>query len=133
VQHSDSRADSQAITVFAVLNFALAGLSALWLLFWIGILVYGIGFSGDEGKELAAGVIGTAVLGLPGLAGLFVYVLAGFGLLRRAAWGYYLHFIGAALAALTCIGLIYTVLAIVVATQPDFRQAFFPPPRWESY
>jgi hypothetical protein len=117
---------SPTITVFAALNFVLAGLCAVWLLCVAGMLVYGIGFSGDEGQELAAGVVGCLVIGLPGLLGLAVYAVAGWGLMRRQAWGFYFHFVGAVLAALTCVGVIYTVMAIVFALRPEFSAVFFP-------
>ena len=123
---SDSQRTAPTIAVFAILNFVLAGLCALWLVLIIAMLVYGIGFSGDQGEELAAGIIGSAVLAIPGLVGLAVYLVAGLGLLRHRGWGYYFHFAGAVLTAFTCVGLVYTVLAFVFAVRPEFSAVFFP-------
>ena len=123
---SDLQRVAPPIAVFAVLNFVLAGLCALWLLLMTGVLVYGIGFSGDRGEELAAGIVGSVALAVPGLVGLAVYLLAGFGLAQRKGWGYYCHCAGAVLTAFTCIGLVYTVFAFVFALRPEFSAAFFP-------
>jgi hypothetical protein len=119
------QATTPAITVFAALNFVLAGLCAVWLLLVGAILVYGIGFSGDRGKELATGIAGCVLFALPGLLALVIYLPAGFGLLRRRNWGYYLHCAGAVLAAFTCIGLVYAVPAFLFALQPEFSTPFF--------
>ena len=115
-----------AVAVFGIINFILAGICALWLVSIIAILVYGIGFSGDEGSELAKGILGGAVLTIPGFVGLPVHLLAGLGLLRHRGWGYYCHCAGAVLAAFTCVGLIYTVVAFVFALRPEFSAVFFP-------
>ena len=90
-----------------------------------GVLVYGIFYSGDKGEELFAGVAGSIMLALPGLAGLVVYFVAGIGLTRRTAYGYYFHFAGAILAVFTCLGIIYTVFALIFALRPEFSGAFF--------
>ena len=66
-----SKAQS-AITVFACLNFVLAGLCVIWLLVMGGVLVYGIFYSGDKGEELFAGVAGSIMLAIPALVGLVV-------------------------------------------------------------
>jgi hypothetical protein len=114
-----------AIIVFAGLNFGLAVLCALWLLAMIALLVYGIGFSRDEEENLAEGVLGTAVLAASGFVGFVIYLTAGLGLARRRAWGYFCHCAGAVLAALSCVGLVYTVFAFVFAFRPEFTAAFF--------
>lgn len=122
----ESHSQTPAITVFAVINFVLAGLCVLWLLIIAAMLVYGVGFSGDEGEELAAGILGSVLLAIPGLVGVPVYLAAGLGLQWHRSWGYYFHCTGALLAALTCVGLVYTVAAFVFALRPEFSTTFFP-------
>ncbi len=118
-------ADSPAVTVFAAINLVLATIS----LFWAGLigcaLVYGIFYSGDEGAELAAGVVGAMLVGSPAVIGVFVYFVASVGLFRRRPWGYYFHLAGAVLAAVTCIGAIYTIFAILFAIQSNFKASCF--------
>lgn len=116
--------NSSTIAIFVVLNFALAGLCLLWTVLLAIVLVYGIFFSGDQGGELAAGIAGSVLLALPGVMGSFVYLLAGIGLTRRRSWGYYFHCGGAVLAAFSCVGILYTVLALVFATRPEFSGGF---------
>jgi hypothetical protein len=88
-------------------------------------MFFGVYFSGDTGQELAMGLLGLLLLGLPGLFGAIVYLPAGLGLLFRRAWGYYFHLAGAVLAALTCVGVIYTIPALLFALRPEFTMAFF--------
>lgn len=116
---------SPLITVYATVDFVLAGVCLLWALILASVLVYGVFFSGDTGRELAEGVVGCIVLGSPSLLGIPVFLLAGLGLVRRRTWGYVLHIIGAVLAALTCVGIIYTVFALIHAFRPEFSTAFF--------
>jgi hypothetical protein len=123
---SDFQRATPAIAVFASVNFVLAGLCLLWILVLVAVIVYGIGFSGDRGAELVEGVVGAAFLAVPGIIGLGVYLVAGIGLVRRRPWGYYFHLAGAVMAALSCLGVIYTVLALVFALRPEFSAAFFP-------
>jgi hypothetical protein len=114
-----------SIAVFAVLNFVLAGLALLWALLIGAVLIFGILLSGDQADDLAEGVLGCLVLGVPSLFAMVVYLLAGVGLVRRRAWGYHFHLGGAVLAAFTCLGVVYTILAFVFATKPEFYGAFF--------
>jgi hypothetical protein len=127
VMRDDSRSAEHSIALFSTLNFVLAGLCALWLVLMLAAVVYGIGFSGDQGKELATGILGSVILATPGLVGLPVYLFAGLGLLRHKAWGFCFHCTGAVLAAFTCVGVIYTVLAFVFAFRPEFSAVFFHP------
>jgi hypothetical protein len=90
------------------------------------VLVFGVLYSDDQGKDLADGIVGCIVLGLPMLAGVVVYFIAGLGLSKRRSWGYYFHLAGAVLTALSCLGIVYTVLAFVFALKPEFQEAFFP-------
>jgi hypothetical protein len=114
------------ISAFAGLNFAFAAICLLGVLGMGGVLIYGIFYSGDEGSELAAGVFGSLIVASPAALGVVVYSLAGFGLLRRRTWGYYAHLAGAVLAALTCVGAIYTIVALIFSTRSEFSSAFFP-------
>jgi hypothetical protein len=116
-------ADSPAVTVFAVINLVLAFSALLWAGIIGCVLVYGIFFSGDVGEELAAGVLGSLFVGSPGAIGLVVYSVASLGLFRRRPWGYYFHLAGAALALLTCIGAVYTIVAVIFAVQPEFKNS----------
>jgi hypothetical protein len=120
------------IGVFAVLNFILAGFCLLGLVTMAFGLVYGVFLSGDQGEELWAGVLGCLMIMLPAALGLVVYTLAGIGLLKRKSWGFVCHVIGAALAVLSCIGVVYTVIALIFAFRRDFKDEFFalpsPPP-----
>ncbi|MFN0018497.1 MAG: hypothetical protein ACKVP0_09575 [Pirellulaceae bacterium] len=118
--------DVPSIQTFAVLNFILAAFCLMWLMFLLAILVFGVTLSGDQGEELLHGALGCFVLASPALAGLPLYLAAGFGLKRRTVWGFFCHCGGALLAALSCIGMIYTVIALVGALQRDFYAAFFP-------
>jgi hypothetical protein len=114
---------SGTLITFAAFNFGFAMISLIWVIIMACVLVYGVRFSGDTGGELAAGVIGAAVFALPGLFGVVVFLGAGWGLLQRRIWGYYLHLVGAALACVTCIGLVYGVIALVLALRPEFSAA----------
>jgi hypothetical protein len=122
---------SGIVSLFAVLNFCFAGLGLLGFLFIGGILVYGIFFSGDTGEELAAGVIGCLFIMAFFFVGTLLYLIAAIGLLRKAAWGYYCHLVGAAFLALTCLGLAYTIPAFICAFRPEFQEDFFRSP-WHS-
>ncbi len=101
VQHVGPSGDPSAsqITVYAILNFVFAGPALIMTIFIGGTLVYGIFYSGDPPDEMMAGVIGSVVIGLPGLLGLVVFPTAGIGLLRRSTLGYYAHFAGAIISA----------------------------------
>lgn len=116
--------ESGMITVYAALNLVWAGICLIWVGMIGAVLVFGIFFSGDPADEMAAGVLGSLILGAPGLLGLVVFLLAGIGLLRRTNWGYYAHITGAVLAVFSCVGLIYTPFALIHALQPGFRRAF---------
>ena len=117
-------ADSAAVTVFAAINLVLAFGALAWTGFIACAMVYGIYYSGDEGDELVAGVVGSMCLGLPGVIGLVLFPVASLGLFRRRPWGYFFHIVGAALAALSCVGIVYTVIALIFAARTDFRNSF---------
>lgn len=118
-------ASRTSIQVFAVANFVLAALAGLCALFWIGILIFGVYFSGDTGEELVAGVIGTGFFLVIAVIYGLLTLAAGIGLLKRVRWGYYFHLVAAAITALSCIGVPYTVAAILFAAKPEFREGFF--------
>ena len=117
-----------AIPVFVAINFALGGISAVWAVLIGCVLVYGIFFSGDQGQELMAGVLGSVILLAPGFLGAIVYLPAAIGMLGRKRWAYYMHLVGACFAALTCVGLAYTIPALIIAQRPSFRAEFFGEP-----
>jgi hypothetical protein len=115
-----------SIPVFVALNFTLAGLAVLWIVLLGCVLVFGIVMSGDPPDEIRDGVIGTIILAAPAVVGAPLYAFAGFGLLKRRTWGYYVHLVGACLAGLSCLGLAYTIPAILMAQRATFRAEFFP-------
>ena len=113
------------VPVFAAANICFAVLSFLGLLFWFAILVYGVLFSGDTGEDLVGGVIGSGLFIAVCLVATPLYAVAGVGLIRRAPWGYYCHLVGAILAVFSCLGVIYTVFALVFGLRPEFQEEFF--------
>ena len=119
---------SGAVPVFVALNFVLAALSFVGVIGTFALIVYGVYYSGDTGEELAAGVFGSLMIGLPAMAGSVIYTLAGVGLMRRRPWGYYMHMVGAGLAVLSCVGVLYAIPAILFAVQSSFKDEFFPRP-----
>jgi hypothetical protein len=68
------------------------------------------------------GAIGMLILYLPALVTL---PIAGVGLIMRRPWGYYSHLAGAALVAISIFGVIYTIPALAIALQPNFKDHFF--------
>lgn len=118
------QSESPAITVFTVINFVFAGFAVLSLVLIGLVLIYGIFFSGDEGEELMAGVFGSVFIAFFLAVGTGVYLTAGIGLAKRKRWGYYVHIAGAILAAPSCLGVPYTVAALIFAFRPEFKDAF---------
>ena len=90
----------------------------------LAALIYGIWFSGDPRDEIAAGVAGSLMILLPLFVGCVVFLIAGIGLVKRQVWGYYLHIAASVLAAFSCLGIVYTVLAFVFAFRADFKAEF---------
>ncbi|MFC2174099.1 hypothetical protein ACFLU6_15990 [Acidobacteriota bacterium] len=119
---------NDTVRAFMILNFVWAGFSAFGLILMLLAMVYGVAFSGDSGKDLAAGIFGCILFAIPCSAALGVYLAAGFGLLNAKIYGYYCHIAGAFLAIFTCIGIIYTVFALIYAFRDDFKQAFMQQP-----
>jgi hypothetical protein len=115
-----------SIPVFIALNFTLAGLSIVWVALWACVLIFGIVMSGDPPDEVMAGVLGSIILAAPAVVGAVLYAIAGYGMVKRRRWAYYVHLVGACLAGLSCIGLAYTIPAIMMAQRPSFRAEFFP-------
>jgi hypothetical protein len=116
--------DDSGMTVFTVIDFVLAGVSALFASIFLFGLFYGVFLSGDRGGELAAGIFGSLVIIVPCVIGCGIYLVAGIGLLKRRNYGYYFHIVGSILAAFSCIGIIYTVVALIFAFKPEFRNEF---------
>ncbi len=121
---TDGKNQGSAITAFTVINFAFAGIALMGLAMILLALVYGVFFSGDEGEELMAGVFGSVFIGFFLLAGIVVYLGAGIGLAKRRRWGYYLHIAGAVMAVMYCCGVVYTVVALIFALKPEFKDEF---------
>jgi hypothetical protein len=115
-----------SIPVFIALNFTLAGLAAAWVALCVCVLLFGILMSGDPPDEKRDGVIGTIILGAPVFVAGILYAVAGVGMIKRRRWAYYLHLVGACAAGLSCIGLGYTIPAIMIAQRATFRAEFFP-------
>ena len=115
-----------SIPVFIALNFTLAALALGWLALWACVLVFGIVLSGDPPEEIRDGVLGAIILSAPAVVVAPLYAFAAFGMLKRRRWSYYVHLVGACLAALSCLGLAYTIPALIMAQRPTFRAEFFP-------
>lgn len=103
--------------VYGVCNIALAVLSLLWTAMIVAVGMYGAFLSGDPPEEVMAGVLGCIVLVAPALIGSIIFTTAAYGLLRGRRWGFLLHIIGAVLAIFSCLGIIYTVIALVQANE----------------
>ena len=114
------------VDIFAVINFVLAGLHCLMILFFIIVLIYGIFFSGDTDEDLLAGVVGSTMFLLPVTIAFSVYLAAGLGLLKRRTWGYYMHIAASILAVFSIILIAYTIISLVFVIKPEFREEFFP-------
>lgn len=123
VQNAPTASGTIAVEVFAVLNLILAGLTfIIWVL--ICLLLLSDFFSSEIDGETVIGVF--MIILLPGLISFFLFLLSGIGLLRRRVWGYYVHLSGAILMALTIVGLIYAIPALIFMFKPAFRARFFP-------
>ena len=109
------------VTTFAVLNFVIAAICIVIALLFGAVMIYGVYYSGDPPEKVQQGLLGSLIFAIPSVVGGVIYLLAGIGLSRRVQWGYYLHIVGAVLAVLSCVGVIYTVFALVVSLREDFR------------
>jgi hypothetical protein len=96
---------------FAVLNFFLAGAAT------VGILPLGWDLAhpgenvAEQHRQVPFGLIAIAYL----VIGVILWSLAGLGLLRGRLWGFVLHVVGACWAALSCIGIVYTIPVMVMS------------------
>lgn len=114
-------ARTNAVRVFGVVNVVLAAIHLAGLVLIVCVLIYGVLFSGDPPDEIAAGVLGSLfLLGIFGL-GFLAYAVAAVALLKRYRWGYYAHIVASVVAALSCLGIVYTVLGLVFAFNPAFK------------
>ena len=114
-----------SVDIFAAINFSLAGLSCLFILLFILVLVYGIFFSGDTEEEILSGTLGFIILILPATIGFIIYLIAGIGLHNRRTWGYYMHIVGSVLSFFTIILVAYSIISLVFVFKPEFREQFF--------
>jgi hypothetical protein len=117
-----------SVGVFAAVNFVFGSIFLFFILFMLLGLIYGVFFSGDPKEQIIEGVVGCIIIIVPSLAGLVIYGLAGYGLIKKTTWGYYLHVTGAVLAIFSCVGIIYSVIALVFAFREDFKSVFFENP-----
>jgi hypothetical protein len=62
--------------------------------------------------------LGMFALYLPALVTLSA---GGVGLMRRTRWGYYCHLAGVICVAVSIFAIVYTIPAVLVAIQPEFR------------
>jgi hypothetical protein len=113
------------VPVFAAANLCFAVLGLLGILFWSVVLVFGFLLSEESGEDLVDGVVGCGLFIAVCLVATPLYAVAGVGLIRRAPWGYYCHLVGAILAVFSCLGVIYTVFALVFGLRPEFQEEFF--------
>ncbi|CAN5910106.1 hypothetical protein BH23PLA1_BH23PLA1_25570 [soil metagenome] len=120
---SASRNSDGTITTFATLNFFFGGLGVLWSLFFI-MSALSYPYADEPAGALVEFILGAIFVIFPAMIMATCCLTAGFGLLQRKVWGYYSHFIGAVLMAFTCIGIPYTVIALIIATRPEFSSIF---------
>lgn len=114
-----------SVTVFAICNFVLGGGCGLLLLLMVATAAFGFIGSGDPLEDIVAGVVGALFLGGIFALGATLYLVAAVGLLKRAKWGYYAHLAAAVATAASCVGVVYTVVALVICLQDSFKQHFF--------
>ncbi len=112
------------VPIFAALNFAFAALALAGILTVIAVLIFGIFLSGDPKDEIMDGVLGCIMLFVPLFLGFVIYLISGIGLIKRRTWGYYMHIVGAVLTIFSCVGMIYTIIALIIAFRPEFRTEF---------
>jgi hypothetical protein len=122
-------AENRTVTAFAIVNFVLAGVWLLFILMLSVLLASMLGrlsgsFRSPDPVEdlltLTYGLYGMLALYVPGLV---AFTGAGVGLSKRAAWGFYWHLAAALLAAVSCFGVVYTIVAFGFALRPGFRAA----------
>lgn len=112
------------ISIFTVLSFVFSGICFVGMLPVFGVMGYGLFYSGDPSEDIIAGIISCLIMILPLFIGFVVFLCAGIGLLKRKGWGFYFHIAGSILAAFSCIGIIYTVFALIFAFKPEFKAEF---------
>ncbi|MFQ3684490.1 site-2 protease family protein, partial [Roseiflexus sp.] len=121
-QNAPTASGAIAVEVFAVLNLILAGLTfIIWVLI-CAVLLYDF-FSSEIDATTVIAV--SLIILLPGLIYFLLLLLSGIGLMRRNVWGYYVHLAVAILMALTIVGLVYAVPALIFMSKPAFRARFF--------
>src|SRR5687768_6173007 len=120
------QARDSSVPAFIALNFALAVLAVMWMAVWGWRVVHATMLGGDPPDEVPNVVHGCIILITPAVVAAPLYAFAGFGLLKRRPWGYYVHLVGACAAGLSCVGLAYTIPALITSQRPAFRAEFFP-------
>lgn len=109
------------VTIFAVFNlifslFALAGIG-----FWLLVVMTSVFQNDPKVGDIA---VGSAFFIIPNIVAFILFLPAAIGLMKRKNWGYYFHLTAAVLAGFSCIGLLYTVPALIMAFRPDFKSDF---------
>ncbi len=128
-QPRGTRSGGALVSTYAIINLAVAAVLVIPIVLLFCTLIYGVFYSGDPPEEMILGVAGVAFLGAPLLAGFAAFAMAGVGLIRRRRWGYYAHIVAAITAIFTCIGVIYTIFALLHAQRPEFQAQLFRSPR----
>jgi hypothetical protein len=113
------------VDVFGVINLVIAGIYVLGVILVIITVVYGVFLSGDTELEIEEGIMGGILVLTPLLIGVAVYLTAGIGLMKRRMWGYYVHIGGAILAFFSIILIAYTIIALIFAFRPEFKDEFY--------
>jgi hypothetical protein len=125
-QHQPAEDDDPGIrnskvTVFAVFNLVFALLALGGIGFWMLVAFTSV-FQGDP--KVGDIVVGSTMFIVPNVVYFLLFLPAAIGLMRRKSWGYYFHLTAAIFAAFSCVGLLYTVPALIFAFQPDFKSDF---------
>lgn len=115
-----------SLPLFVILNFCFAASNLFGFLAFGALVVIGVFFSEKNEEGRVEGVTFCLLLMVLFLVCILLYLMAAIGLLRKSVWGYYCHLAGAALAALSCLGLAYSIPAFIVALRPEFQEEFFP-------
>lgn len=110
-----------SVTVFAVFNLVFAILTFGGVAFWLLMVFNGLFGSDPKAREAVGGFV---IFLVPNLISFLLFLPAAIGLMKRRTWGYYAHLAAAVLAGFSCIGLLYTVPALIMAFRPEFKNDF---------
>ncbi len=121
------------VTFFVILNALISLLHLMGVIWAILVMVLQVSTPAlfglnDDTANMALNSLGQ----VPSLViNLLISVLAAVsavGLYKRTSWGYYTHIVTAVFAispcCLCCMGIVYTIPAIIFACLPEFRAEF---------